>query len=406
MKITTISLTPYSLFSSAKLNSWALKYLYLKGFEVTSLVYGHDPTYHIPEEVNGQNQYFFDFEINNEKHKIPIVPFMRDNNESIFIYETIERLEPDIIILIGDLSDFTFIKAVKSFYTQETKWLWIANNRNSPINRNNLENIDYLDGILCTNKLTYEELKPVFHQILEFEFCGCNNKNFYYKNFQPNSKPRIMVQGKNSQLDNFPAIIESVKEINKTIPVELYLHGNLSDNGDYDFNFLKEKYDKNKEFLFYPEQYISMIDGISDVELSNQYNKSDIYLSASMFSGCGLSVFESMSCGCLPILSNTSSYIDIADIVEKYLNINQLKRKDLIIDDTKLMTVGETYLSICNSSDIQLKLINALNFLNKYKGFKNQISEISKEYTQKGFLSKLLELINNSAKSQKKLCLE
>ena len=398
-----LSPSPYLLTSHGKIASQVIKSLFISGHQVAGLVWNHDITYFLPEEENGKKKYYYEF----EDWKIPIIPFDRIKEPEVAVYEHINKLQPDMIISVGDHNDFLYMKAVKMF-SDEIKWLAILTNYSYPINENDSEIIsNFMDGILCTSQRSFDELSClVSDDILLYSPVGVDAKDDVDLIPRDVNKFRIMTCGKNAQIDNIPMLMEAVGNIRSEIPeVELYVHSNVYDKGDYDFNLLKSRFDPGDDFIVFPSKYVSLFDGYSDKDFHTELAKSDIFASISMMSSTGLSVYEAMNYGCFPLMSDVGCHKDIAKSLDGLFIGSSMQ--DFIIPGSEVMTTGEIYLNICNPASLQEKLIRVYERMNKKEGNKEIFREnVQRRYHQRGFFGKLSELIGIVISSKSTICVE
>ncbi len=378
-----------------------MRYLYINGIPVSGLVWGHDTNYFIPDT---DGKFYFHFPFDNAEHKIPITPFVRGDNESVIIYETIKSLRPDVVLTVGDYNDFLYMKAVRSF-CDEIKWMWVLSNYSSPINENNRELVNSADGILCTSEYGYSSIKDFFEkELIEYCYVG-TNPNIFHPVIEMNKNKifRIMVSGKNSQVDNIPIVIEAASKVKKIIPeLDVYIHTNLYDScGEYDLEQIAYRFDPKGEFIHFPNKCVSIFGGISHEDLASQLALSDVFVTVPLVSATSMSVFDALACGCFPILSNCGSNINLAQLLSEYSQ-NQYKPDDFLVKCSDLMAPGGTYLSICDCDDLAQKIINAYNI----KGDRKVFSQFIHQYTREGFLKTVMSMLTKVKESSEILCLE
>ncbi len=414
MKVVVIGVSPYLLTSRSKVNAEILKRFYLENHQVAGLVWGHDPTYFIPEEVNGKKKFYYDFEYSGKIHKIPITPFNKGEKESINVYELLKALNPDIIVTVGDLDDFLFMRAIKIFHTGKFKWFAVLANYSYPINERNIDIINDIDGILCASEFCFETIKPFYDKNnIDFQYVGCDSTNYTLLDFDilskekgTTSKYRITTSGKTAQTDNLPVVMQAVAELRSDIPnIELYVHSNIYDTGDYDLNLIKDRFDPENEFIRFPDKYVSLVDGITDRELSEELNVSELFISPHMVSAMSMSIFESLSCGCFPLMTDCGSNRDVALLLEDYFN-KGITKEDVLISSIEFMAEGETYLSLCDPKDLKKKILNAYKKRKIYQGFRKKFLEFTQKHEQSSFLEKAVKMAVEVSISNETICLE
>jgi len=278
MKIMTLGVSPYMNMSHARIHAMVLKHIYYSHHEVACMAMGHDTTYFLPKnDDQGNPRYYYSF----GEHEIPLVPITNQKDPAIMVYEIVKVFQPEMIVTIGDFNDHPFMKAVKMFTDTPIKWVAVLANYSYPINESKEDLIEEMDGILCTNKDSFEMLSKLFKkEHISLSHVGCS-KNLSEK--EESNKFRIMSCGKNILTDNLPMLMEVCADLRDEIPnLELYLHSNVYDRGDYDLNLLKERFDPDDEFIKFPEKYVSLIDGYSEDEYAKELSKSDLFASISL----------------------------------------------------------------------------------------------------------------------------
>ncbi len=171
MKVVTIGMSPYNTTSVSRLHASVLKELLFDGHSVMSLSWAHDISYHVPAD-NGQYYYVFESlppgivegPDSPHEYKIPIVPLRKGLSDPVPIYEALNRLEPDVVITIGELNEASYMKAVKTFASKPFKWLAVMTQSQYPISDELKELADYMDGVLCSSFLARDEIAKFFQK--------------------------------------------------------------------------------------------------------------------------------------------------------------------------------------------------------------------------------------------------
>ncbi len=407
MKVMTIGKSPYLLTSHSQINGAVLKHLYQSGHSTASIVSHHDATYFVPEEdKNGRQHYYYHF----DNHKIPLIPFNINKEPSIAVYEILNLFKPDVLISVGDLTDCTFMKAVKMFCEHPFKWIALLTNHSLPINENNMELFEDMDGILCTNSATADKVQKFFIKELNNSYVGTTkepeiqeiqNRTILRKDKEVDDQFRIMTCGKNAQIDNIPMLMEVAKEARKEIPnLHLYVHANIYDSGDYDLNLIKERIDPEGKLIHFPTKYVSLVDGYSYEEYQAELLASDLFISLSMTASTGLSIFDAISCGCLPLMSNVGCHREIADMIAVFCP--EIERNEVLVPCIDLMTVGETYLGICRPDELKKRICRLYNKKSRYEG----LIKLTKVHNRKEFFTVLDKIIVDVEKARSSICVE
>ena len=411
MKIVTIGMSPYLLTSKSRINASVLKRLYKEGHGILGLVWSHNESYHVPQETDGKKSFYYKFQDkDNQKHSIPIVPLPVEKRE-IAVYEILRKLQPDIVVAIGDFADIPYLKAVRMFLAptgnQETKWLFVLSSYASPINENSLPLLDDIDGIMCASPFSERVVQDHFKKdILHTKFFGYDEVFDNVDCSGPNKDEfRIMVCGKNSSSDNIPTIMQIADDLKKDISeLKLYVHANVYDAGDYDLNLVKDRLDPDSEFISFPSKFVSTVDGIPDEELAVEYGSSHVFVSIPVVSSTSMTVFESMSHGCYPVLSDCGSNRFLAEELEEYLG--DYSADDFIVRTIKVMIPGESYIHMVDPDDLKKKILNAQIKIKNDQGLRLRFVEFTKKYQREGFLQELADVIDKVKKTDPVICLE
>jgi len=403
MKVLVIGLSPYLMTSRSKVFALVMRYLYVKGYGVAGAAWAHDTSYFIPDD-NGNSVYEFEIE-EHGTHSIPLKTFNRGEKEAVEVYEIMDQLHPDLVITVGDHSDFAYMKAVKMFYNKPFKWLFILMNYSSPINENNHELIENADGVLCTSQFGYDTVKKLYgKELIDVGYLGSNLKTFHLmeNDIPQDNHFRIMASGKCHQVDNLPMIIESVAQARLECPdIELYIHANLHDRGDYDLELIKSRFDPKDEFIRFPEKFVSLYEGIPDKELADEMRKTDLYISMPLVSATSMTVFDAISCGSFPLLSDCGSNHDLAGILAECLE--EYTAEDFLVPCVRLMSAASSYLYVCDPQKLSKKILSVYK---KNAGKKMCFDEFTKEHNREGFLKKLSQIVDSVEVSDHVVCLE
>ena len=379
MKIVTLGLSPYLCLSNSKIHSLILKNLYFsKKHEVACIALGHDTSYFLPKkDLNGDDRFYFSF----DNHDIPLIP-LNKKEMSIALYEVLKIFKPDILLTIGDFNDYLYMKAVKMFLDYPIKWLSILSNFSYPINEKNIEILEEMDAIVCTNKKTYDLIKK--DQNKSLSYINCRTFNVTPEKSQ---KLSITTCGRNSLGDNLPMLMQVCSELKSDL--SLYIHTNIYNTGDYDLVLVKERFDPKDEFIRFPEKYISLEDAYSDAEYSEILAKSNIFVNISTSSATGISVFDAISCGCLPLMSDVGCHRDIAEMITEISS--EFVKEDFLVPTIELMISGEVYINICRPDLLKEKIINLQNKIKK--GYKPFYQEFQERHNRKSFVKEVMRMI-------------
>ena len=403
MKILVLGLSPYLLTSRSKVAALILRYLYIKEFDIAGAVWGHDTEYFVPDE---DGRIYYEFPIpGHGTHRIPLFLFHRGDKEAIEVHEIVSSTNPDMVITVGDYGDFLYMNAVKSFYPKPLKWLFVLLNYSFPINKDYYDLINNADGILCTSKFSYDSISSFYKKdIIDISYLGSAYKSVPQEKCD---KFRIMASGKNHQADNLPAVIEAVSQVvNKknNIGIELYLHTTVHDSGDYNLEDIAQYFDPKGEFIKFPDKYVSLYEGSTDAELSLEMNKSHVFVSVPLVSATSMSVFDAISCGCYPLMSDCGSNRDVAnEICTQY---PEHSSSDFLIPAVKLMSPGGSYLHICDIDALAERILSLSIIFEKNKGKDIFSTEYIFRNNREGFINKISEVIDRVDKSEQSVNIE
>lgn len=403
MKVLLIGPTPFLTHSTSKLHVSIIDLLIKNKIELISLVHSHDKDFFYPENMNNEKPVFIYNHINSEgKTPVRLIPFENDGNTSIFFYEAIKAIKPDLIISIGDYRELSHLYASLHFLDKRPKWISVLSNSSCPVNENDYALFGLIDGILCTSEHSYNIVKPYFNSDnIKWEYVGSNPEFVKATNASNLARPfcssgtNIIAIGKNSQYDCLPTVIDAC-----TLGVQngrnwnLYLHTDVSIKNTYDFEIQKSRANKKsgKEFIFFPEKSVSVKESPPASYLSDKFANSDISVSIPMVSASSMSVWDSMTCGCLPVVSRQGSHCEIVTKLANSLNINP---DHLLVSCSKLAAAGDFELMIPDSKDLHDKIVNLYNEM-KNQNFRKDIIEFSLNYQREVFMFKLTELMDKT----------
>lgn len=397
MKIVTLGLSPYLYISTAKIHSLILKHLFFNHHEVACIANSHDTTYFLPKDTSNGPVHYYSF----DSHDIPLIPMNPSVDPSVMIYNVVQILKPDVLITIGDFNDYLYIKAVKMFSDIPFKWFAVLANWSYPINEKNVEVLESIDGMLCTNHDSYAMFQKKYPQD-EIHMCHVG----FIENVLNKKEPddfRIMTCGRNSFSDNLPMLMEAVSEINRDSQVELYLHTNVHDPGDYDLNLVKERCDPEDTFIRFPDKYVSLMDGYPIENYRQELAKSSMFVSLSVNAASAISVFDAISVGCLPLMSDVGCHRDIADILAKY--IPNFKMTDFLVPCIEIMVKGEVYMNVCRPDLLKSKILELRNKIKK-GGHRSFLQELIKDNNRRGFLDKVSKAVEKIKITNPTICVE
>jgi glycosyltransferase involved in cell wall biosynthesis len=398
MKVVTLGLSPYLYLSTSRIHSFLLKHLFLSQHEVACIATFHNTDFFLPQkDEDGKERHVFQF----DNYSIPLIPFNNMEDPSVLLYEMLKTLKPEFVVTVGDFNDFLYMKAVKMFADQPFKWLAVLNNYTHPINEKNIEVLNDMDGVLCTNEYSSEMLAKLSAKPISFCHVGCENVDYKEKS---DDKFKIMSCGKNLQADGLPTLMKVASDLRDEIPnLELYIHSGVYESGDYDLLLLKERFDPKDQFIRFPDKYVSLKDGCSLEEYQSELFSSDLFVFIPYNSASAISVFEAVSCGCLPVMSNTACAREIAEMLVKLLP--ERKVNDFLVDCVEVMARGEVYINVPDPKDLKKKILNL--YKTKKKGGRKAFSkQFVKSYNRERFLKSFSKMVETVRVQNPTICVE
>lgn len=395
MNIITYSASPYLCTKLGRINSYLLENLDTIG----SICWHHDPRTFLPDE---KGKYFYEKDNKNICELFPVTKTYNEqvNNQFVVdVYDKIEALSPDYVIAIGDYSDMDQICAVKEI-NDSFNLIGILTIDALPIKNNYIEIINKFDAIILTNKKSFYFLQNKFPQdkLIYYGSMPIDSEIFNNSGERDNlDKFSILGCLKNSQSCNTAAFIKAVGEfsMNKD-DVESTLYTNYNDPGEYDIDELLKRYDKHNKINL-PNRYISVLDGITDSELNDLYNRHHVIIDPSVSSATALHIFEAVSTGCVPIVIDNN-------IIKDYYYIAHIQQR-YIIDSVLYIGNNEEHLFIASIESIKKNLKKLYyNWKVHSKAIKNlglKYEDIIKYYNKNGLLTIIDIIINNEGKNKK-----
>lgn len=303
MRILTVGNSPYNNTSDSAVHSDLLKSLKNKGHNVSAAVWHHVSSYYMFDE---DEKYWFE---DGEEKICELIVLPAETSKVNVLYEHMKVFQPDVVVSIGDYHEIDFVYAVKRMYPQLFKWLGVLTISSFPIKQAYKEALDYLDYAFCTSEeglKSFQNLTDVSCELQHFfphrEILGDTGISDTFN---------VVACLKNSQQSNLGMFLIVASGICKDhADIKFYIHTNVDDDGDYDLEYMRNKFDF-PENLTFPDKFVSFYDGISQKELMRKFADADAFVDCSMTSATGLSAFEATLQGCIPLLSDTGAHIDL-----------------------------------------------------------------------------------------------
>lgn len=371
MKILTIGASPYLLVRNGKMHADCIQKFVEEGHHVVSAVWHHDDTYFMPTD-DGRHEYVVD-----DKKICDLHPFTpKLDTASPIIYELLKKVQPQLVVTIGDHKDTNFFAAIKSMYPNLFKWLAVYTNDCLGLQSLHKDAFEFTDSIVTTSIFALDQINKIANINGLYLPYGIDHNKFYNKRIE---RTGVIKVARNMQSCNIAAFFNAVADID----TNSYLHTNLYDPGDYDIEYLADRFAAKK--TKYTTDYCSIQDGISDDDLCNLYNSHTVYVDCSMKSATALSMLEAMACGCVPVGMNYARTGEIlGEMPEPYrffvpynLYVGLNAEEYAIICAQKLK---ETITAVLNDKERLLEASDyAQQLAQKYskKDFKNKIYSVA-----------------------------
>jgi len=398
-KIVTLGLSPHLCLSDGRIHATVLEHLFREGHAVAAIGLNHDTDYFLSKnDKEGNLVHYYEF----DKYQIPLVPFNCVRDQAIGIHEIFKVFDPDMVITIGDFNSLLYMKAVKMFNEKPIQWLAIMSNYSYPISECGVELLDDMDGILCTNSSSF----AMFNDLYKKDNIEQVHVGGYKSIVEPvRSKDfRIIVTAQNTQSDNIPMVMQVASTLRTEIPeLQLYLHTNVYDRGDFDLRLLKARFDPNDEFIRFPDKCVSINEGYPEKDFQRELACSDVFISVAGNAPTGMAAMNAIACGCVPLLSDIGSHRDIAEDLAELSP--KFKRSDFLVPCIEIMTRGEVYASICKPESLREKILNLHEKIKK-GGHRIFSQEFVERYNHRNFLNRVSEMVKVIESSNPTLCVE
>lgn len=374
MRIVTMGPTPFLLFSKAIVHAGLIDHLISnEAYEIGACVWMHDPNTFPPDE---NNLFFY----HTQNQAVPLFPFVKGKDESVAVYEWFKVLQPDLVITVGDLSDYLFLKAVRMFCSKPFRWMMLCTSGNLPINEHYWEELSEYDAVLCTNQAMATALKERVNCAVEWAPIGSSPTGPAPSNQTDTLK--VFSLSRNTQNDNIAGIMESVSLARRDCAIELYLHCNTFDEmGHYNLSILQNRYDPNGHFIFFANEAVSLLDGVSSELLRDRMTAHDVVLGVQGFSGCGIAVYEALACGCWPLLTESLANRDILQQIHE----EGVEDSLIPVNSTRFLGRNETYQNICDIDALAARFVKISQNLAFIRGSRTRLIEISKKIPRTNF---------------------
>lgn len=389
MKILTVSASPYLLVRNGRMNAALIKALKEAGHEVATAGWHHDEGFFLPED--GSTHWYEE----NGERICEIYPFEPEVQGSPTLYELMKKVQPDMVISIGDYKETSFIFEVKAMIPNMFKWMAVFAIDSLPINKYAKEQIEYADYVVSVNDFGDEALRDMLNvdiDKIEFGpksvFSGENEGSISFIN-----------TGKNAQASNVGAFIKAMGQNSESGP-KGYLHTNLYDPGDYDLDLLIDNYGADNVEL--PDRFISVKEALSDEELAEEYCKHTFVVETSVKSASALAMLEAMACGCIPVGMNSGRVGEI---------ISQFENADLLTVPHEIyIGASEEEFSVISIEGLSNKIQELYKWAqeepSRFQNMSEEARKIASSYSEEAFCEKMLRLIDRVSVAASKVAVD
>lgn len=403
-KVLIVTSSPFNNTKLGKMCSQLMCYLKSKGIPVAVAAWDHDTSWYV-EDDEGVCWYKY-----NEQKVGPVYTvFNKGEGAPTQLYDVIKKLQIDTVLSIGDFSDVEHIYAIKTLEKDNIEWINILNNGSYPINRTRMELINSIDFHILLNKLTVDEFKQLKIPKSKYSYEKWGSI-FNGEGIKPaTDKFGVVCVAKNCNQSNLGCFIKAVSLLKHCIKEEdlkdirFYLHTNLYDDGDYDIEYLLDRYDL-KDIIELPEDFIGVNDGIPNVQFKEKLKKYDVIVDCSCQSATAISVLDGMALGLVPLVSEVGA---LAEIGRKF-NSGFPHRIDHRISGVKFLAADEKEFYIAEDMDL-FSTIHDLYQLWQNKQFSGpslRAQNFSKNYDLDVFLENTYKIIKEFTINNDKLVVE
>lgn len=308
MRILTVGNSPYNNTSDSAIHADLLKSLKNEGHDVSAAVWHHVSSYYMFDE---DEKYWFE---DGEEKICELIVLPAEPSKVNVLYEHMKVFQPDAVISIGDYHEIDFVYAVKRLYPQLFKWLGVLTISSLPIKQTHKEALDYLDYAFCTSRRGLESFQSLTDVSCELQHFFPNRE--ILEDTGVSGTFNVVACLKNSQQSNLGTFLIVASGICKGhSDIKFYVHTNVDDDGDYDLEYMKSHLGFPDNLVF-PDKFVSFYDGIPQKELMQKFADADVFVDCSMTSATGLSAFEAMLQGCIPLLSDTGAHVELLKFVQ------------------------------------------------------------------------------------------
>jgi glycosyltransferase involved in cell wall biosynthesis len=238
-------------------------------------------------------------------------------------------------------------------------------------------NLEKIDITISTSPQQFSEISQLLTQPKVLHIGnGIREDVFYLKKtiFKEENFTKLSYAGKISKEKGVHCLISSVKKlIDEGMKVELSLFGSSPESEFVYIKSLSKGYEESIKFL----------GNVSQEELSDSLNNTDIFILPSFYEGLGLVVLEAIACGCRAIITDLPNLSSV--LSDKMFETNIVSKVPLpnIHGSMEL----EDLTLFCEFLKEKIKEQSSLSF---GQLFREEISNSVSEFTYKSLFEKLI----------------
>lgn len=396
MKILTVGASPYLLVRNGRMNADVIRRLRAEGHEVTGAAWHHDEGYYLPDDVGVS--YFEDAQTGEKICRL--FPFLPSSKSAdAVLYEIMKKVQPDLVISIGDYKEVDFVYSIKAMYPNLFKWIAVFPFDCLYINEHHRERIEYADYVVSTSEFGWKNVSTLCNVEGEHIPYGPDLSKFAYQRKAGNEHPIYMVSSQNSQISNIGAFIRAMALV-KSSGVQGRIHTNFYDPGDYDLELLIRRYGADNVFL--PDYFCSIKDGPSDEEYANLYASADFFVETSVKSATALTMLEAMATGCVPIGMNSGRVGEILSLMpEEYR---------LVVPHETFLGAHEEEYSVISTQGLVEKVLESRKEVfedrSKYEEASLAARQVAERFSHLNFLNSLVAAVERVSASEGSIAVE
>ena len=383
MNILTIGPSPYLLSRESRVNRDVISALKARGHHVECLSTYHDILHFLPSE-DGIHYYDHENGMRTRLH-----PHLQDiGTLPITLIDVMRKVQPSLIISIGDYSECAAIYHVKAKYSSLFKWIILNTTGMDVVNEKYREPLNLADTIFATCKSATLALQKL---------CSCPVEHIAYGPAEKFTDLSIrngfsaIIRSNNRQSCNIGAFIRAMA----IADAEGTIHTNIDDPGDYDLRLLINRYKMNEKVKL-PNKFVSIREGVPHYCLNEIYNRHCVAIDCSFQSGTALSLLEAMSTGCIPIGMNFGAVGDVLNAVPEEFRC--------FVQYETLLGPGQEEHAIISVKDLAVAIKNMKKrFTNDPCWFKeggDKVKEVAHNFSNRNFVNRIVDTAEKVLQSE------